>query len=351
MKNNQFLIILFCLAISATASANAPLFEKAKPDFDSIQTIFQKMGAFQQMELTLNFDSILASRRQDIEYPAKIKLSGANQMDLSLKLKVRPRGKFRRVKCDWPPLRLNFSDTELKGLNVYHKYDKIKLVTHCKNDAVDAQTLLKEYWTYKLFNEVTDKSFRVHLMEITYVDAADASRTMESYAFVIENNKEMAHRMNGELVEDLGIRPEVLDMAPYQDMVLFNYMIGNEDWKLDVQKNLKLVRHKNSALLTIVPYDFDCSKIVNPDYLGHLSRTYSLEKNHPVFSGTFEDKASLEEHLQKFKRLEQNEFYSFKSCELLQKAEKYNMKALLKAFFKVLKNKKKVADMFLGKNV
>ncbi len=351
MKNNKFILMLFVFFGFLGLTANTPLFKEAKPDFDSIETIFQKMGAYQQMEITLNFDSLLASRRSDFEHPAQIKLIGADQMDLSLKLKVRPRGKYRRVMCDWPPLRLNFSDTELKGLNVYHKYDKIKLVTHCKNDAKDAQTLLKEYWTYKLYNGVSDNSFRVHLMEITYIDAVDASRTMESYAFVIENNQEMAHRINGELVEGYGTKVDALETSSYQNMVLFNYMIGNADWRINTQKNLKLVRHKKRELFTIVPYDFDYSNIVSPSYVKLAPTSNSLGENDSIFSGTFKDKESLEQHIQKFKRLEKNEFSSFNACEFLNRKEKAKMKLILKTFFKVIKNKKKLEGMFLQKEV
>lgn len=343
MKNNQLFLIFFVLVNPFTLSADVLLTEKAKPDFDSIQTIFQKMGDYQQMEITLNFDSILASRRLDIEHPAQIKLSGTDQMDLPLKLKVRPRGKYRRLKCDWPPLRLNFSDTELKGLNVYHKYDKIKLVTHCKNDGKDAQTLLKEYWTYKLYNGVSDNSFRVHLLEVKYIDAADTSRTMESYAFVIENNREMAHRINGELVDGVGFEPDALTVAAYQDMVLFNFMIGNTDWKINTQKNLKLVRHKDKELFTIVPYDFDYSKMVSPAYL-------SLSVNNATFSGTFKDKTSLEQCIQKFRALEKQEFTNFKSCEILNRAEKNAMNTLIKEFFRAIKHKKKIEGLFLQKD-
>ncbi len=161
----------------------------------------------------------------------------------------------------------------------------------------------------------------------------------------------MGHRINGELVDGLGFKPDNLASTPYQDMVLFNFMIGNGEWKLDVQKNLKLVKHKNKELLTIVPYDFDCSKMVSPDYLNLTNPTYALEEDDPVFSKTFKDKVSLEQTIQKFKGLEKNEFSNFKSCELLNKGEKYNMKALLKNFFKTINNKKKVEGMFLGKNI
>lgn len=345
MRNLQLPLIFCAFFIASTVFANEPAFvDKAKPDYDSIQTIFQKMGAYQQMEITLNFDSILASRRSDIEQPAQIKLSGGDQMDLSLKLKVRPRGKYRRLRCDWPPLRLNFSNSQLKGLNVYHKYDKIKLVTHCKNDAKAAQTLLKEYWTYKMYNDVSDNSFRVHLLEVTYIDAADAARRMESYAFVIENNQEMAHRIDGKLVEGVGFKPDALAVDTYQDMVLFNFMIGNTDWKISTQKNLKLVRHKNRELLTIVPYDFDGSKIVNPTYL-------DIVVNNAIFSGTFKDMASLQKSIEKFKRLEKKEFTNFKSCEILNKSDKNAMNMLIKEFFRAIKHKKKLEGIFLQKDV
>ena len=352
MKNLQLILIIFSLVapFTVTGTENFSL-NKAKPNFDSIQTIFQKMGAFQQMEITLNFDSILASRRLDVEHPAQIKLSGANQADLFLKLKVRPRGKYRRIRCDWPPLRLNFSDTQLKGLNVYHKYDKIKLVTHCKDSALDAQTLLKEYWTYKLYNEVTDSSFRVHLLEVTYIDAVDANRTMKSFAFVIENNQEMAHRINGELVEGLGTKITALANEPFQNMILFNYMIGNRDWKLTTQKNLKLVRHQNSELFTIVPYDFDCSNIVAPDYVNIEEANHKLNEHHSHFSGTFRDMESLEYQIQKFKTLGKEGFVCFKQCQLLNKSEKMNMYALVKSFLKAVKNKNKVVAMFLKKDI
>lgn len=352
MKILHLTLLFFSLVISSTAFTMGDSFDdKAKPDFDSIQTIFQKMGAFQQMEITLNFDSILASRRRDIERPAQIKLTGTGQKDLFLTLKVRPRGKYRRIRCDWPPLRLNFSNNELKRMNVYHKYDKLKLVTHCKENAMDAQALLKEYWTYKLYNEVSDSSFRVHLLNVKYVDAVDADRTMESYAFVIENNQEMAHRINGELVE--GLVPETVGLAipSYQDMILFNYMIGNIDWKIKTQKNVKLVRHKNSKLFTVVPYDFDCSFIVNPDYLDMGAMDHILEKKHPVFSGTFHNKSSLQHQVQKFTALGKEDFTCFKHCELLNKSEMTKMTSLIKSFLKTIKSKKKVADMFLEKNI
>ncbi len=352
MKNLRLTLIIFSLGISSTAIAMEDSFaDKAKPDFDSIQTIFQKMGAFQQMEITLNFDSLLSSRRKDIEHPAQIKLSGAGQADLSLKLKVRPRGRYRRVRCDWPPLRLNFSGTELKGLNVYHKYDKLKLVTHCQDAGIDAQTLLKEYWTYKLYNEVSDSSFRVHLLEVTYIDANDATRTMESYAFVIENSQEMAHRINGELVDGLGTKTEAVGATSYQHMILFNYMIGNKDWKLSTQKNLKLVRHKNSQLFTIVPYDFDYSNIVNSAYLSLGEPNHVSVEENAVFSGSFNDKTSLEHRIQEFKRLGKYDFFCFKKCELLKKAEKNKMHLLIKSFLKTIKNKQKLAAIFIGMKI
>ncbi|MFK7979945.1 MAG: hypothetical protein AB8G86_08190, partial [Saprospiraceae bacterium] len=65
----------------------------------------------------VNFDSLIAGRRKDTERTAQITLKRRGGSDLKLATKVRPRGKFRRVMCDFPPLRLNFEKEVLKAMN------------------------------------------------------------------------------------------------------------------------------------------------------------------------------------------------------------------------------------------
>jgi len=332
MKNLIILSLAFFFTCQGFAIGNEASFKKAKPDFDSIQTLFQKIQQYEQIEIVVNFDSLMAGRRKNTEHPAQITLKRAGQPNLELATKVRPRGKFRRMRCDLPPIRLNFEKPVLKAMNLYQKYDKLKLVTHCNAKEGDAKYLLKEYWTYKLFNEVTDSSFRVHLLEITFIDEIDATRKIESYAFVIENSDEMAHRLNGEIVEEIGTLPSAIAPSSYHDALLFNYMIGNSDWQIKLQKNLKLVKHNNSDLYTIVPYDFDFAVLVNPPYMRVDGAKSRLDLHNRATTST--DEVNLNKCLNKFKRLRKTGFTCFSKCDKLAAKEKTEMAAYIKSFYK-----------------
>jgi len=346
MKN--LIILAFCFSCNQVyaTSNNTPL-ERTKPDFDSIQTLFQKIQQYEQLEIVLNFDSLIANRRKDIEHQAQLTLSVDGQPDLKMMTKVRPRGRFRRAKCDFPPLRLNFEKPALKAMNLYQKYDKLKLVTHCYAKDVDAQYLLKEYWTYKLFNEVTDSSFRVHLLEIIFTDEVDPTRKIESYAFVIENSDEMAHRLNGELVEEIGTKPSDLLPSSYHNALMFNYMIGNADWQIKLQKNLKLVKHHNSDVYTLVPYDFDYSTIVNPPYMKLGEGIARVRIHESTVHSTAVDKLVLNQCIDRFKLLRKTGFTCFTKCDKMKVKEKMDMTAYIKSFYKKTKRQEEFVDMFL----
>ncbi|MCJ7592585.1 MAG: hypothetical protein MUO51_14665, partial [Woeseiaceae bacterium] len=89
--------------------------------------------------------------------------------DNEFPIKVRVRGKSRMRVCDFPPLRINFSDDTTKQ-TVFADQDKLKLVTHCRNGASDQADVLKEYAAYRIFNLISDVSYKVRLARITYSD-------------------------------------------------------------------------------------------------------------------------------------------------------------------------------------
>ena len=129
--------------------------------------------------------------------------------------------------------------------------------------------VFKEYLIYKLYNVLTDSSFRVRLLRINYINTFKKSKPIRSYAFFIEPLDLMAERINSVPVEVLtlsqkNIVPEMMDR-----MAIFNYMIGNTDWSVPGQHNCKVLaslRTDRSDLGMIVPYDFDYSGLVNATY-------------------------------------------------------------------------------------
>jgi hypothetical protein len=221
------------------------------------------------LDMTLRFD-ITAFRRlrsdtTELNAVLTIHLSETDSIDKNIK--VRARGYMRRSYCDMPPIRLNFKKSGSPG-DEFRDVDKIKLVTHCK--VGNEEYLLKEFLAYRLYNVLTEYSYRVRLARILYINtSAKKSKPIEEFAFLIEPNDALCKRLNIIEVPDTKIsqrlvRPEVMDR-----MALFCYMIGNPDWSLPIRHNvLFFVPNEigqNSQGL-VIPYDFDYAGMVNADY-------------------------------------------------------------------------------------
>ncbi|MFT4668094.1 MAG: hypothetical protein ACI8YQ_001640 [Polaribacter sp.] len=183
----------------------------------------------------------------------------------SYTIKVQPRGVTRKRICDFPPLKLRFSKTDLEA-NRMSTYSTLKLVTHCKDGADFEQILLKEYTAYKMYNALTEKSFRVQLVKITYVDASLEIPSSTHYGFLIENKKEMADRLGAKLMDKQEGPLTQIDANQYRLFALFQYMIGNTDWNLSKQHNLKLLVEDGKYGPLPVPYDFDFAGLVDAPY-------------------------------------------------------------------------------------
>ena len=100
---------------------------------------------------------------------------------------------------DFPPLRLNFKRDNTEG-TLFEGQNKLKLVAHCQ-DAEEQykEYVVREYLVYKAYQLLTDKSFRVRLLKMTYVDKANEDKKMEKYGFLIESDEMLAARLEGKM--------------------------------------------------------------------------------------------------------------------------------------------------------
>ena len=187
---------------------------------------------------------------------------------------VRTRGRFRRQVevCRFPPLRLNFKASQTKG-TLFHKQDKVKLVTHCRDSDKYEQTLLREYVAYRILNQVTDVSFLVRLMRITYVDTEKKQKNRVRYGFIIEHKDRLGKRnaidpLDIERTKISALRSEHLNL-----MSVFHYLIGNTDFSPvagaeDTCCHNHVLFRKEGELGYSVPYDFDQAGLVNAPHAG-----------------------------------------------------------------------------------
>jgi len=247
-------------------------------------------------------------------------------------MKVSLRGNYRRLNCDGtPPLKLNFKKGELEEAGL-SKFDDMKLVTQCVEDErLAKKLLLKEYLAYKLYNQLTDRSYRVQLLKINFIDSNTGDQKVQ-YGFVIEDTAEFRNRLGATKVDQIfNIQPELLDRDQFKIVALFQYMIGNIDYNLSSSRNLKMLEI-NDRIVT-VPYDFDFSEMVKAPYRTGSKRLNVIKQGDRAFLGFPEDVSELDETVKLFENNRKALFKIITNFTILDKEERTFVKGYLRTFF------------------
>ena len=178
-----------------------------------------------------------------------------------------PRGHFRRQarNCDFPPLYVQFkkkaADNTLMQGNT-----KLKLTTNCKpKNTQYEQYILQEYAVYRVYQRVSPIHFRTRIAHVTYKDSANATPDVVTWAFFIEDDKEVAKEFKVANEKSKGALFDQLESKQLAITSLFEYFVGNTDWSISQLHNIALVRDTGFTV-SPVAYDFDWSGVVNPRY-------------------------------------------------------------------------------------
>lgn len=298
-------------------------------------SIFDAIGYEEVVDVSiaLDFDALTADSRSEEKFPATLNYKDADGALQSWDIKVKLRGKFRRMRCEGiPPLKIYFDKDELKTAELA-KHNDFKLVNYCPEDSEIAKDLIfKEYFGYKIYNELSEESFRVQLLKITYKDT-QSSRRMKQFGFLIEDTAQLRKRIGATKYKkesaNGGDIPFV--QAQMQLMTVFQYMIGNSDWNWRVEKNMKFVA-KNGKVLAI-PYDFDFSGFVNAPYAIPNSNYGLTSLTERIYLGIPEDLATIEPVLEHFKAKEENILALIKTSKLLKSSSKKEMLDYIDSFY------------------
>ena len=317
------LLIAACFLLSFSAKADG-----GSKDGRSLFDAWEKSLDL-NLELHVNFDSLEANRRSVDFLPAHVSQGGRE-----LPLEVAVRGRFRRVNCAMPPLKLKFKKDGLRahGLNTHNDF---KLVTHCTDDAAGQEALRREQLAYELYATLNPAaSFRTQLLTVTYVNTADGSTTT-SLAILIEDTDELKGRLDAKNCQGCFNFPAE-QITNLEEVVLFQYMIGNVDFTTQTVRNLKLMKHADGTA-TFVPYDFDYSGVVNAAYArpaGHLGQNNITDRvlvwgyeTTPDFSAASDKLLSLKD-----------DFLSTVDRADLDATSKREITKYLKGFFRELKS-------------
>ena len=250
-------LILLTVFVVQTAKAGSP------------DPLFQDDAAL-RAEITAPFSRLINERPKDREFQGRFSFKSPDGATVELDIQVRARGKFRHTNCDFPPLFLNFKRSQVVG-TLFDQQNKLKMVVHCKDSGRYQQSVLREYLAYRILNLLTDRSFQVRLLEVTYVDSENRRPRMVRSAFLIEHENRLADRLG---MQRLDIFPERVGdiQADHLNLTsIFQYLIGNTDFspilgsKDECCHNYALFGSDDGPLLSI-PYDFDMSGFVHTPY-------------------------------------------------------------------------------------
>lgn len=255
-------IALFHVALAASAQT----ITEADPLFQDDEPI--------EITITAPLRSLMKDRPDEDYLDGRVQYTGSDGNTVEFDVGVRTRGKYRRQSrvCPFPPLRLNFKSSQTKG-TLFHKQDKLKLVAHCRNNRIRYnQGVIREYLAYRILNILTDVSYRVRLLHVTYVDSDNKIAKFNQYAFLIEHKDRLTRRT--ELSQVDVQRTQVRRLQPdYTNLVsIFQFMIGNSDFSPVAGAPGETCCHNHTLfgregeLYFSIPYDFDMAGIVDAPY-------------------------------------------------------------------------------------
>jgi len=269
LKMAAFVLLLLLAATSNRVYSQQDSTSMFYPVTDTIVNNFGLFENDRLIELSLRFDiTYFMENKPEVEYLNAVLTWHFNEFDsINKSVRLRARGNYRHRTCPFPPIRINIKKSGM-GYTDLELINNIKVVTHCRDTKLYEDYMLKEYLIYKMYNIVTDFSFRVRLVKINYIDTGINGENYTRYAFLIEPVDLLATRMNSVQIDDVQPGLHNIEGALADKIGMFQFMIGNLDWFMPTLHNLEVFSRNGSSgqQLAAVPYDFDFCGFVNTEY-------------------------------------------------------------------------------------
>jgi hypothetical protein len=343
-----FIVLLYLLPDPGQASGNDSILP---PDTSNLVdfTFFPEFDPFESDEplhisLEFNMKDFIRQKNKGEYHNAIIRFTPDKGETVERMIRIRARGEFRREHCTFPPVKLNFKKS---GMSAEYMNDitTLKLVTHCKGSQEYQQYILKEFLVYRMFNLLTEYSYRVRLFEIEYIDSEKKMKSISKYGFIIESNRHFAARTNSVHIDREGIATWLTYADHTNLLTLFQYMIGNTDWAIPKLHNIRLFKPADPTFTApvAIPYDFDYCGMVNAYYAIPDERLGIESVRVRVYRGYCLD--SEEDYLASNRIIldQREEIYSLvRNCAFLNNKHRKDMLIYLDEFFQILDDPKRM---------
>lgn len=300
------------------------------------------------LELTLRADLktvIKEGAGDDPQYHKATLHYQEDEITYNIPIKIKSRGNFRRTiaNCKYPPLFLNFKKSKTPKASIFRGQDKTKLVTPCKGD----QYVVNEYLVYKLYNLITPKGFKARLVKVIYQDTVKNKSSDPYYGILLEEEKQLAKRNQSKSVKKEKLSPQSTQREDFLRMAVFQFMIGNTDWGVQYQQNIKLLMTDSTSIPITVPYDFDHAGIVRAPYAHPapaLQMTSTLQRRYRGYC--MKDLSPLTAVFETFNQLKDDFYAIYQDNPLLSDSYKKQTLKFLDDFYETINDPKKMKNNF-----
>jgi len=338
-----FAIVVFMLpAVTLLAE------ESKTPDL-----LFQDVEIL-EVTLTAPLTTLVKERPKENYLPGVFEYAAADGTAVKLDIEIRTRGHFRHNTCDFPPLSLNLKKSQTDG-TLFDKQKKLKLVVHCDDSKLYEQIVLREYLAYRIYNAISNMSFRVRLLRVTYVDNEERRKEQVRYAYLIEHKNRLAKRY---AMKDLKVKRTTVSAIQPDQLNLtsvFQLLIGNTDFSpiagppdSDCCHNYVLFQ-KDADPLIAIPYDFDQAGFVDAPYASPGENLRIRTVRQRLYRGRCNNNPHVAASVDKIKDNRDAIYALVNEQDGLEPRVRKTLLSFIDKFFKIIDDPKKVEKQIVKK--
>jgi len=296
-------------------------------------------------KLTVDFAKLIRTSSKPEYFPATFSCKMGDS-SISEQIRVIARGHIRKEICYLPPVKLNFHNSTSPKLS---PLGSLKMVCTCYENNGGDQLLLKEFLVYKMYNLITDKSFRVRLLNLSYTDENPKKKPYEGHAFLIESDKALAKRNDCTPLKNTRSHSEYTNRNQMTIVALFQYMIGNTDFGVSANHNIILIQpaKDSTAKPLVVPYDFDYAGIVDAYYAVPNEGLDIENVRERLYRGYARSEEELNEAIAIFNKRKESIYSLVNTFNLLAEKTRKSIIDYLDGFYKTINNSNQVKTLFI----
>jgi len=314
----------------------------------------------ENLDIVIEFPvrTLLKRARKKPVLPGQLRYVDANGNEVAIDIDITTRGRSRLEHCSFPPLSV-FLNPDQVASTIFAGQKKLKIVTHCNRGSTYLRYLHQEFGIYKTYNLVSEYSFRVRMLNVTYRDIEGKRRDDVRLAFFIESDNEVAKRLGMIKIETKTIASHQFDTAQTNIFELFQYMIANTDWAIKKGPGTENCCHNGKVIAkpdaqdnwVVLPYDFDAAGIIETKYALPAAGLGIRTVRHRLYRGRCRHNDYLGQTIQMFNERREDIEIANTSDALSDKARKSTLK-YLDVFYETIndpeKLKKQIVDVCRG---